>query len=78
MKTSKGFDQCFNGQAAVNEDMIIVGAYSNAHGNDKQEFIPTIESVPAELSTEISTAMADTGYFSETTLPIANKKTLNQ
>ena len=65
MKTSKGFDQCFNGQAAVNDDMIIVGAYSNAHGNDKQEFIPTIESVPAELSTEILTAVADTGYFSE-------------
>ena len=65
MKTSKGFDQCFNGQAAVNDDMIIVGAYSNSHGNDKQEFIPTIESVPDELSKDISTAVADTGYFSE-------------
>ena len=45
--------------------MIIVGAYSNAHGNDKQEFIPTIESVPDELSKEISVAVAGTGYFSE-------------
>lgn len=40
-------------------------ADSNSHANDKQEFIPTIESVPEELSGEISTAVADTGYFSE-------------
>jgi hypothetical protein len=26
MKTSNGFDQCYNGQAAVNDDMVIVGA----------------------------------------------------
>lgn len=64
MKTSKGFDQCYNGQAAVNDDMIIVGAYSNAHANDKQEFIPTINTVPNELG-EITNAVADTGYYSE-------------
>jgi hypothetical protein len=33
MKTSRGFDQCYNGQAAVNDDMVIVGAYSNSHVN---------------------------------------------
>jgi transposase len=64
MKTSKGFDQCYNGQAAVNDDMIIVGAYCNAHVNDKQEFIPAIDSVSSDLG-EISAAVADTGYFSE-------------
>jgi transposase len=76
MKTSKGFDQCFNGQAAVNDDMVIVGAYSNAHCNDKQEFIPTIESVPDELSTEISTAVADTGYFSEKNIADCKQKNI--
>jgi transposase len=45
--------------------MVVVGAYSNSHANDKQEFIPAIESVPEGLSGEISTAVADTGYFSE-------------
>jgi transposase len=64
MKTANGFDQCYNGQGAVNDDMIIVGAYSNAHGNDKQEFIPAINAIPDELG-EISSAVADTGYFSE-------------
>jgi hypothetical protein len=64
MKTANGFDQCYNGQGAVNDDMIIVAAYSNAHGNDKQEFIPAINAIPDELG-EISSAVADTGYFSE-------------
>jgi hypothetical protein len=64
MKTSNGFDQCYNAQAAVNEDMLIVGAYSNAHVNDKQEFIPAIASVDPELGA-IKTATADGGYFSE-------------
>jgi transposase len=64
MKTSKGFDQCYNAQAAVNEDMLIVGAYSNAHVNDKQEFIPAVGSVDPELGA-IKTATADGGYFSE-------------
>jgi transposase len=76
MKTSKGFDQCINGQAAVNDDMIIVGAYSNSHCNDKQEFIPTIESVPEELSSEISTAVADTGYFSENNIADCKKRNI--
>jgi len=65
MKTSKGFDQCYNGQAAVNDDMIILGAYSNSHVNDKQEFIPAIDAVPEELLEKTSTAIADAGYFSE-------------
>lgn len=67
MKTSRGFDQCYNGQAAVNDDMIIVGALCNAHANDKQEFIPAIDAVSKELG-KITNAVADTGYFSETNI----------
>ncbi|MBI9062578.1 MAG: transposase [Marinilabiliaceae bacterium] len=47
--------------------MIIVGAHCNAHVNDKQEFIPAIDAVPQELG-DISNAVADTGYFSETNI----------
>ena len=65
MKTSKGFDQCYNAQIAVNDDMLIVGNYANAHHNDKQEFLPTIESVPDELDPQITSAVADTGYYSQ-------------
>lgn len=74
MKTSKGFDQCFNGQETVNDDMIIVGVYSNSHCNDKQELTPTIESVPEALSLKISTADADTGYFSENNIADCGEK----
>lgn len=77
MKTSKGFDQCYNGQAAVNDDMVIVGAYSNSHTNDKQEFIPAIESVPVELLDEISTAVADTGYLSENNIVDCEQKNIS-
>lgn len=73
MKTSKGFDQCYNGQAAVNEDMLVVGAYCNAHINDKKEFIPAIEAVPSELG-EIKNAVADTGYFSEKNISDCQQK----
>lgn len=64
MKALSGFSQCYNAQAAVNEDMIVVGAYSNEHGNDRSEFLPGIASVQTELGA-ITTAVADTGYFSK-------------
>jgi transposase len=65
MKTGNGFDQCYNAQIAVNSDMIIVGNYANAHHNDKQEFLPAIDSVPDELKLQITSAVADTGYYSQ-------------
>jgi transposase len=65
MKTGKGFDQCYNAQIAVNDDMLIVGNYANAHHNDKQEFLPAIESVPDELKPQITSAVADTGFYSQ-------------
>ena len=68
MKTSKGFDQCYNAQIAVNDDMVILSNYANDHHNDKQEFLPTIESVPDELKPKITSAVADTGYYSQQNL----------
>ncbi len=65
MKTSKGFDQCYNAQIAVNDDRLLVDKYVNAHPNDKQEFLPTIASVPDELRPQITSSVADTGYCSQ-------------
>ncbi len=67
MKTSNGFDQCYNGQAAVNDEMLIVGAYANAHCNDKKELIPTLDAIDESLG-KIDTATADNGYFSESNI----------
>lgn len=41
--------------------MIIIGNYANC--NDKNEFLPVIESIPYELKVNITMAMADTGYL---------------
>lgn len=56
--------QCYDAQAAVNENMIIVGVYSNEHGNDRSEFLPDLASVPTGLGV-ITVAVADTGHVSE-------------
>ncbi len=45
--------------------MLMVSNYADAHPNDKQEFLPTIESVHDELTPEITAAVADTGYYSQ-------------
>jgi len=64
IKTSGGFQQCYNAQAAVNEDMLIVGACCNAQANDRAEFLPGISSIPGALGSP-KVAVADAGYFSE-------------
>lgn len=64
MKTSGGFDQCYNAQAAVSEQMLIVGALANAHGNDTRELLPVLDAIPPVLG-KVGTAAADTGYFSQ-------------
>ncbi len=65
MKTNKGFDQCYNAQIAVNDDILIISNYANAHHNDTQEFLPTLAFVPAELTPKITSSVADTGYYSQ-------------
>ncbi len=67
MKTSNGFDQCYNAQAAVTDNMLIVGGYVTDHCNDKEELEEVLNSIPAELG-EVKTLTADTGYFSESTV----------
>lgn len=76
MKTADGFDQCFNGQAAVNDEMLIVGALANAHCNDKKELIPTLDKIDKSLG-KVNTATADNGYFSETNIEQAQSRDID-
>jgi len=67
MKTAGGFEQCYNAQAAVDTDsMLIVGGYVTQACNDKQQITPMLAvlaaypnavGIPEQL-------LADTGYFS--------------
>ncbi len=69
MKVSGGgFDQCYNGQVAVDMDsMLIVITGTVQACNDKQQVVPALEQLkglPVELGRPLN-LVADMGYFSE-------------
>ena len=71
MKVSnKGFDQCGNAQAVVNEAQIIIAADVTPQANDKRQVVPMVEQSKENLEAagveeKIGAFDADTGYFSE-------------
>ena len=76
MKTSsKGWDQCGNAQAVVNENQIIVAADVTDQANDVRQVEPmldlTISNIDQAGVTENITAFtADAGYFSESNVEV--------
>lgn len=62
-----GFDQCYNAQASVDTDsMLVVGQHLTQATNDKREVGPALDALdalPEALGTPTS-LLADTGYFS--------------
>jgi transposase len=70
----KGFEQCFNGQAAVeHESRLVVGNALSNHPNDKQEAIPALDAIPAALGTPDAAAL-DNGYMSPTNIAEFEKR----
>ncbi|WP_131917737.1 IS1182 family transposase [Chromatocurvus halotolerans] len=63
-----GFDQCYNAQAGVDtETMLVVSAHITQATNDKKEVAPALSRLSA-LPETLGTAtdlLADTGYFSQ-------------
>ena len=68
MKVSGGsFDQCFNAQAAVDtESMLVVAPHVTQAGNDKEQVEPTLAALQAlpDGIGQPRKLLADTGYFS--------------
>ena len=63
-----GFDQHYNVQVVVDQDSrFIVGGTVSNHANDKEEAIPTVDTVPAEVGKPKAAAL-DNGYFSPTNI----------
>ncbi|MDP4028250.1 MAG: IS1182 family transposase [Gallionella sp.] len=63
-----GFEQCYNAQAVVDtESMLIVASYVTQAANDKQQIQPALDKIAAlpEGMNAPETMLADTGYFSE-------------
>lgn len=66
MKTSAGFEQCYNAQVGVDaEAQIIVAAEVTQAANDKQQLIPVTQAVEVETGELPERVTADSGYCSE-------------
>ena len=64
MKTGDGFQQCYNVQAAVDTDtMLIVGGYVSDAPNDKEQLKPMVDSISPAVGNPTN-ILADTGYYS--------------
>jgi transposase len=68
MKTSSGFDQCYNGQIAVDEQtqLIVATGLTNC-GTDYGALLPLLDRARATLGGEPSDVLADAGYRAEPT-----------
>ena len=68
MKTSQGFDQCYNGQIAVDEaaQMIVATGLTNCAA-DNGELLPLIDQTHTTLGEQPSEVLADAGYRAEAT-----------
>ena len=74
MPSSAGFVQAYNAQAGVDADThLIVEQHLSRQPNDKQEVTPTVQGLqqlPDALG-EVEKLLADTGYFSEANVTMA-------
>lgn len=60
-----GFEQCYNGQVAVDQaSLLIVAETLSNHPNDQQEALPTVDAIPTEVGVPAAAAL-DAGYFSQ-------------
>ena len=67
MKTGTGFNQCYNAQAAVDTDsMLIVASFVTQACNDSEQVKPMLEALERQQEQlgRPSHFLADTGYFS--------------
>jgi transposase len=68
MKTSFGYDQCYNGQIAVDEgsQLIVATGLTNCAA-DNGELLPLIDRTPVTLGGDPHEVLADAGYRGEAT-----------
>ena len=68
MKTSQGFDQCYNGQIAVDEatQLIVATGLTNCAA-DQGQLLPVIDTAHATLGGAPPEVLADAGYRDEAT-----------
>jgi transposase len=68
MKTSDGYDQCYNGQIAVDDaSQIIVATGLTNCAADNHELVPLVDQVRVTLGRDPAAVLADAGYKGEDT-----------
>src|SRR3974390_1292442 len=67
MKAGHGrhFEQSYNAQAVVDEQMLIVGERVSVAPNDKEELVPTVAAISPVVAAEVKAVLADNGFYSE-------------
>jgi len=72
--TNEGVDQHYNVQAATDQESLLIVAHAlSNHPNGKQEALPTLDAMPAEIGKPKAAAM-DNGYFSEANIAACQKR----
>jgi len=77
MKTQEGFQQCYNGQAAVDEgSLLIVAAGLSNIAPDNGQLLPMVEQTQANTGMTPQMTLADAGYASEATFLALERRQL--
>src|SRR5438552_6113890 len=65
MKAGNGshFEQAYNAQAAVNEQMLIVGERVSVAPNDKEELVPTVAAISPVVVEDVEAVLVDSGFY---------------
>jgi hypothetical protein len=76
MKAGNGqhFEQAYNAQAAVDEQMLIVGERLSAAPNDKEELVPTVAAISPVVAPEVKAILTDNGFYSERAVAAVEQK----
>lgn len=76
MKAGNGghFEQAYNAQAAVDEQMLIVGERVSVAPNDKQELVPTVAAISPVVAPEVKAVLVDSGFYSEAAVEAMEQK----
>lgn len=78
MKSKGSFEQCFNAQAAVDvEDMLIVGTSLSNNAADAQTLQDTLASVESNTHDKPGVALADAGYMSDDNVAFCEEENID-
>ena len=76
MKAGSGqhFEQAYNAQAAVDEQMLIVGERVSVAPNDKAELVGTVAAISPVVAPQVSAILVDSGFYSEAAVAAVEQK----